>query len=87
MSRAENEVLSTALFHLDDVERYAERDLSDEAVLDAIALRLAAMVDALSQLPAEVLDTMFGATWKAMRGMRNRIAHGYHAIYPAKPVA
>lgn len=80
MSRTEEEILASALLHLDYVERYAARDLTDEAIVDAIALRLAAMVDALTGLHSDVLDAMFGPTWKAMRGMRNRIAHGYQSV-------
>ncbi|HMQ64708.1 MAG TPA: DUF86 domain-containing protein [Arachnia sp.] len=82
MSRTERETLNTALLHLEFVDRYVDRDLSDQVVLDAIALRLSAMIDALSQLPEPTVESLFGATWRAMRGMRNRIAHGYHTVDP-----
>lgn len=68
--------------HLDFLERYALMDLEQDVVVDAIGLRLAAMIDSLGGLPSEVLHSMFGEDWPAMRGMRNRIAHGYHLVAP-----
>ena len=80
MSRTNNELLKEALLHLPTAQAYSARDLSDEAILDAIALRLAAMIDSLNRLPASTLDDYFGATWGLMRGMRNRIVHGYMTV-------
>ncbi len=79
MSRSEQEILAEALLHLEYLDRYVAMDLEQDVVVDAIALRLAAMVDALGRLPGDVLEVMFGDGWAAMRGLRNRIAHGYHA--------
>ena len=80
MSRTEQEILAEALRHLECLDRYVAMDLEQDVVVDAIALRLAAMVDALGRLPGDVLEVMFGDEWAAMRGLRNRIAHGYHAL-------
>ncbi|HJD51541.1 MAG TPA: DUF86 domain-containing protein [Candidatus Rothia avistercoris] len=80
MSRTVQEILDESLLHLDYVQRYAERDLEDSLVLDAIALRLSAAIDALNRLPGAIKDDLFGATWPLMYGMRNRIAHGYALI-------
>jgi len=80
VSRSESEILAEALLHLEYLDRYAAMDLEQDVVVDAIALRLAAMVDALGRLPGDVLEVMFGDAWAAMRGLRNRIAHGYHAV-------
>lgn len=82
MSRTEPELLRTALLHLDFIDEYASMDLEQSVVVDAIALRLAGMIDALSGLPAPVLDDLFGEDWSAMQGLRNRIAHGYHLVAP-----
>ena len=82
MSRTEQEVLQDALHHLAYLDRYALLDLEQDVVIDAIALRLSAMIDALGVLPADVLADLFGRTWPAMRGLRNRIAHGYHTVNP-----
>lgn len=80
MSRTEQEILAEALRHLECLDRYVAMDLEQDVVVDAIALRLAAMVDALGRLPGDVLEVMFGDEWAAMRGLHNRIAHGYHAL-------
>lgn len=80
MSRTTPELLDEALLHLDYLQRYAEHDLEDSLVLDAIALRLSATIDALNRLPEAIKDDLFGATWPLMCGMRNRIAHGYALI-------
>lgn len=82
MSRSEQETLADALLHLTRLDHYATLDLDQDVVVDAIAMRLAAMIDSLSALPPDVLANLFGGTWPAMRGMRNRIAHGYHTVNP-----
>lgn len=61
---------------------YGGRDLVDEAILDACALRLMAMLDTLGQLPVDSLYEMFGDDWNLMRGVRNRIVHGYATVDP-----
>lgn len=80
MRRTEQEILAEALLHLEYLDRCVAMDLEQDVVVDAIALRLAAMIDALGRLPGDVLEVMFGDEWAAMRGLRNRIAHGYHAL-------
>lgn len=80
--RSEREVLKTALLHLDRIEDYAASDAPRDVLTDAIALRLAAMIDAVGRLPEPVRDELFGRTWQAMRGLRNHIAHGYQIVNP-----
>jgi uncharacterized protein with HEPN domain len=53
-----------------------ERDLGDQVVIDAIAMRLSAGVEAMNALDRDYLESVFGE-WHGMWGMRNRIAHGY----------
>ncbi|MCC2591878.1 DUF86 domain-containing protein [Tessaracoccus sp. OS52] len=72
--------MKDALLHLDFIDRYATMDLGQDVVVDAIALRLASMIDALNGLPSVLLEDLFGEDWPAMRGLRNRIAHGYHLV-------
>ncbi len=80
MSRTVPELLAEALLHLRKAKEYGKRELGDEVVIDAIALRLAAMIDALNRLPEETLMECSGDTWQLMRGMRNRIVDGYMTV-------
>lgn len=80
MSRTEAEILEQALRHLHRIRDYALLDTTDDVVIDAIALRLAAAIDALARLPQATAHELFGADWPAMRGLRNRIVHGYGVI-------
>ena len=77
MSRQPDEILRDALAHFEIVLAYAEHDLDDQIVIDAICMRLSAGVEALATLEPNVHDRLFGADWPLMWGMRNRIAHGY----------
>lgn len=77
MSRQPDEILRDALAHFEIVLAYAEHDLDDQIVIDAICMRLSAGVEALATLERNVRDRLFGADWPLMWGMRNRIAHGY----------
>ena len=79
-SRTTVQLLSEALEHLEAAETYASRDLTDQVVIDAIALRLSAGIEALGQLSDAERVGLLGDTWPAMRGMRNRIAHGYAGV-------
>ncbi len=77
MSRKPDEILRDALAHFETMLAYAEHDLDDQLVIDAICMRLSAGVEALATLEPNVRDPLFGADWPLMWGMRNRIAHGY----------
>lgn len=83
MKMSPQQLCREALLHLDLAREYAERDLSDQAVVDAIALRLAAMIDVLHRLPEPVRQTCFGEAWYDIWGMRHRIVHGYMTVDPA----
>ncbi|WRS31189.1 HepT-like ribonuclease domain-containing protein [Actinomycetaceae bacterium MB13-C1-2] len=78
----EVELFEEALVQLAKILEYSKRNLEDEVVVDAIALRLATMIDTLSRLSELTLMESFGENWKLMRGMRNRIAHGYMTVDP-----
>ncbi|WP_448003080.1 HepT-like ribonuclease domain-containing protein [Agromyces bauzanensis] len=55
-------------------------DLSDETVVDAVSLRLAAAIEAVSEASADFRRRTFGDDWKIIWATRNRIAHGYAYI-------
>lgn len=77
MSREPNEILRDALAHFRTMQTYAEHDLEDQLVIDAVCMRLAAGIEVLATLDADVRDLLFGTDWPLMWGMRNHIAHGY----------
>lgn len=76
MSRTERELLIDAREHFRKVTEYAQQDLSEPLVMDAICMRLSAGIEVLSRLDDDSLRARF-ADWEVMWGMRNRIAHGY----------
>jgi len=80
VKKSERHILTEALLHLDQLSEYAERDLKDQAIRDAIALRLSSALDALAGLPSKTLLNLFGDNWNAMRSTRNRIVHGYLSV-------
>lgn len=43
-------------------------------------MRLVAALDSLARLSDERKEALFGTAWAAMRGMRNRLVHGYAAV-------
>ena len=77
MTRTSAERLNDALTHFDMMQTYAQRDLDDQLVIDAVCMRLSAGLEALSGLEPARREELFGETWQLMWGMRNRIAHGY----------
>ncbi|MCI1748859.1 MAG: DUF86 domain-containing protein [Acidipropionibacterium sp.] len=77
MSRSSVETLRDALTHFRLMLTYAQRNLDDQLVIDAVCMRLSAGIEALATLDPSVRDMIFGDDWPLMWGMRNRIAHGY----------
>ncbi|MDO5617883.1 HepT-like ribonuclease domain-containing protein [Kocuria sp.] len=82
MSRTARELIIEAQAHLDKIVLYAQEDVEQDVVIDAIALRLAAAIDSLSRIPPHQLQELFGPDWQAMKAVRNRIAHGYLTVSP-----
>ncbi|GAA1061561.1 HepT-like ribonuclease domain-containing protein [Agromyces bracchium] len=81
MSRSDRELVDDALAHLAALKRHLERgDLDDETVADAVSLRLAAAIEAVSQASDGYRERTFGTDWKVIWATRNRIAHGYAYI-------
>ncbi|TAL45347.1 MAG: DUF86 domain-containing protein [Salinibacterium sp.] len=52
-------------------------DMSDQVVADAVSLRLAAAIEAISTASLDLRDRVFGDQWPVVWATRNRIAHGY----------
>ena len=78
MSRSDDELVSDALDHIEVLKRHLQRgDLGDETVADAVSLRLAAAIEAVSETSVEFCERTFGDEWKIIWATRNRIAHGY----------
>ncbi len=77
MSREPDEILRDALAHFQTTQAYAEHDLDEQLVIDAVCMRLSAGIEVLAALDPDVRDQLFGTDWPLMWGMRNRIAHGY----------
>ena len=78
--RTAAEIIAEALEHFDVAISHSERDLSDQIVIDAIAMRLLAGVEALGALDPDTRARILGGQWPKMRGMRNRLAHDYGFI-------
>ncbi|RAX21058.1 MULTISPECIES: DUF86 domain-containing protein [unclassified Actinomyces] len=81
-SRTPLELIDEALYHFEAAQAYAQRDITDPMTLDAISLRLAAGIEAFGALPPRLRDEAAQGEWHLLRGMRNRIAHGYLQVDP-----
>lgn len=81
MSRSDSERIRDALSHIETLKRHLARgDLSEETIADAVSLRLAASIEAVSETSPELRDRVFGDDWRFIWGTRNRIAHSYANI-------
>lgn len=81
MSRSDEEHVRDALDHLTVLSRHVRRgDLADETIADAVSLRLAAAIEAVSATSSEYRERVFGDEWRIIWATRNRIAHGYAYI-------
>ena len=75
------ELVHEALAHIDVLKRHLTRgDLADETIADAVSLRLASAIDAVSETSGEFREQHFGDDWKIIWATHNRIAHGYTYI-------
>ena len=78
--RTSEEILRDALGHFRAAQIYAAGEPSSQVLVDAICMRLAAGIEALSALEPALRSRLFGDEWSLMWGMRNRIAHGYMLV-------
>lgn len=78
MSRSDKELVRDALDHLEMLAHHLSRTgIADVTVADAVSLRLAAAIEAISETSTEFREKTFGDDWKIIWATRNRIAHGY----------
>jgi len=78
VSRTDAERITDALTHIDILRSHLTRGtLADATVADAVALRLAAAIEALHTRDGALEERLFGTGWHAIWSVRNRIAHGY----------
>ena len=82
MNRDTSDIRGDALALFEIMQSHAEQDLNDQLVIDAVCMRLSAGIEALAALDPTELQSLFGADWSLMWGMRNRIAHGYLLVDP-----
>ncbi|WNM23541.1 HepT-like ribonuclease domain-containing protein [Demequina capsici] len=61
--------------------------MATELEIDAICMRISSRLESLNRLPHEVRSELFGDSWPAMWGMRNRIAHTYTQVEPSVVIA
>lgn len=81
MTRSDAELVHDALDHLAVLHQHLERaDLNDQTVADAVSLRLASAIEAISEASDEFRHRAFGDDWTFIWATRNRIAHGYAYI-------
>lgn len=80
MKRTPEETLKIALYHIEKAISHSKRDLDDELTIDACSMQLFAGLDSLCSFPDNLAEKIFGEKWVLMRGMRNRIAHGYFMV-------
>jgi len=67
VTRSQTELIHEALEHLAALRRHLERgDLADETVIDAVGMRIAAMIETLSHADEPFRARVFGAQWRAM---------------------
>lgn len=78
--RSRSEILTEAREHFQRCVTYVSYGADEAIVVDAVSLRLSAGIDALRHLDETELSALFGEDWPRMRGMRNRIAHGYGGV-------
>lgn len=52
-------------------------DLSDGLIYDAVRVRLIEIGEAAKTIPAEVVATELGTSWRDIAAMRDRLAHRY----------
>ena len=61
--RTTAEIIAEALEHFDIAISYSQRDLSDQIVIDAVAMRLSAGVEALGALDPDTRTRLLGDQW------------------------
>lgn len=78
MSRRDDQRLHDVLASAAAIGSHLERgDLSDGLVFDAVRVRLIEIGEAVKDIDSELLETEPDIPWRAVIGMRDRLAHRY----------
>lgn len=81
MTRTDREVVHDALDHLGILRQHLVRgDVDDQAIADAVSLRLASAIEAISHGTDDLRDRLFAGEWRIVWATRNRIVHSYTYI-------
>ena len=85
MTQTDRARLQDAAEHLVVMHQHlAETGADDQLVIDAAALRLSAAIDSVASVPDTLRQKVItDDSWRAIKGMRNRIAHAYAFFDPA----
>ena len=74
-------ILRTAIHHCDVAIAYGEdQETRSDALADAAGLRIVAVYENIAKLPESIQGEILGEDIHALRGMRNRIVHGYETV-------
>jgi uncharacterized protein with HEPN domain len=88
VSRSDADYLAYISTSIERVERWtmSGRDavLADEIVYEAVLRRLETLADAVSHLSASLKERHPEISWRAITDFRNRLAHGYLDVRPAR---
>lgn len=83
MKRSDADALDDIADAIDSIHSHLEHGpISVELVLDAVAMRLLEIGEAVKGLDAELTAAEPGIPWKAIAGMRDFLAHRYFATSP-----
>jgi len=90
MSHRERQRLADIQAAIDAIRSHLQRgDLPDGLIFDAVRIRLLEIGEAVTALPAELLDSQPGIPWRQIARMRDHLAHRYfdtaHAILRQAP--
>jgi uncharacterized protein with HEPN domain len=88
VSRSDADYLAYIRESIERVERWTKsgRDavFADEIVYEAVLRRLETLADAISHLSAPLKERHPEISWRAITDFRNRLAHGYLDVRPAR---
>ena len=78
MRRTDAQWLNDVLVAIDAIGRHLQRGaLSDPLVFDAVRVRLIEIGEAISHIDIRLLRQAPEIEWRAIRDMRNHLAHNY----------
>ncbi|MDT3766819.1 DUF86 domain-containing protein [Gleimia hominis] len=87
MKKSNLDLIEEAITNISLINEYTKSGFDNPIVFDAVALRIAVLIDTLSKLDSSLRKEVTQDNWAAIRGMRNRIVHAYtgvdHAIVKA----